>query len=99
MNAVYPSAVLFTMLQGKAQAIKQYQGEKCKFRFSVCSAFQEELRASPSVLSTSCKKAEFLSSNLQGNKKDSGWVEGRKKNPEMTLKKLCNCTVCEPIDE
>lgn len=43
---VYPSTVktmFFTMFQGEAQTIKQYQGEKCKFWFSACSAFQEGL--------------------------------------------------------
>lgn len=62
MNAVYLSAVVFTMFQGKAQATKQYQGEKYKFCFSVCCAFQEEMNTSPFLLSTRCKKeAEFLS--------------------------------------
>ena len=70
MNAVYPSVMFFTVFQGKAQAIKQYQGEKCKFWFSVCSASREGLSASPFLLSTCCnEEAEFLSSNLERNKK------------------------------
>lgn len=62
MNAVCLSAVVFTMFQGKAQAIKQYQGEKYKFCFSVCCAFQEGTNTSPFLLSMCGKKeAEFLS--------------------------------------
>lgn len=101
MNAVYHlSAVFFTMFQGKAQAIKQYQGEKCKFWFSVCSDFQGEPRAPLFLLNTCCKKeAEFLSSILQGNKKGWWGLKEGKKDRDDSKEVISLCTACLAVDE